>query len=58
MMGPVDYIVVGFRGNNFDGSVLNELKKVIDSGVIRLIELLLIIKNPDGSVEMAEISDQ
>ena len=58
MLGPVDYIVVGFRGNNFDGSILEELKKAINSGVIRLIDLLLIVKDEEGNVEMAEVSDQ
>lgn len=58
MLGPVDYIVVGFRGNNFDGSILKELKKAIDSGVIRLLDLLLIVKYKDGSIEMAEARDQ
>lgn len=58
MLGPVDYIIVGFKGNNFDGSVLKELKKAVDSGVIRLLDLLLIVKHKDSSVEMAEARDQ
>src|SRR5437868_11674368 len=58
MLGPVDYIIVGFKGNNFDGSILRELKKSVDNGVIRVLDLLLIIKNKDGSVEMAEVTDQ
>jgi hypothetical protein len=58
MLGPVDYIIVGFKGNNFDGSVLKELTKAIDSEVIRLVDLLLIIKAKDGSIEMAEVRDQ
>lgn len=58
MMGPVDYVIVGFKGNNFDGSVLEELKKAIDDGVIRLLDLLLVIKNEDGSVDLAEVTDQ
>src|SRR4051812_29950615 len=58
MIGPVDYIIVGFKGNNFDGSILEELKKSVDSGVIRVLDLLLVVKNKDGSVEMAEIADQ
>jgi hypothetical protein len=58
MMGPVDYIVVGFKGNNFDGSILKELKKAVDSGVIRVLDLMLVVKDKDGSVEMAEVADQ
>lgn len=58
MLGPIDYIVVGFDGNNFDGSVLSELTKATDSGVIRVVDLLFVIKDEDGNVTMAEIEDQ
>lgn len=58
MLGPIDYIVVGFVGNNFDGSVLEELAKAADSGAIRVVDLMFIIKNADGTVDIAEIEDQ
>jgi hypothetical protein len=58
MLGPIDYIVVGFVGNNFDGSVLEELTKAADSGAIRVVDLLFVIKDADGNVTMAEIDDQ
>jgi Family of unknown function (DUF6325) len=58
MLGPIDYIAVGFKGNNFDGSILEALTKATESGVIRVVDLLFIIKDADGSVVMAEISDQ
>ena len=58
MFGPIDYVAVGFKGNNFDGSILAELAKAVDSGVIRVIDLLLIIKDEDGNVAAAEIDDQ
>jgi hypothetical protein len=58
MLGPIDYIVVGFKGNNFDGSILSELAKAVNSGVIRVVDLLFIIKDADGQIEMAEVQDQ
>ncbi len=58
MLGPIDYIIVGFKGNNFDGSVLEELSKAVDSGVIRVVDLVFIIKDSDGNVAMAEVADQ
>jgi len=58
MLGPIDYIAVGFEGNNFDGSILSELVKAVESGAIRVVDLLFIMKNADGTVEMAEIEDQ
>ncbi len=58
MLGPIDYVAVGFEGNNFDGSILSELAKAVDSGVIRVVDLLFIIKDKDGNVAAAEIEDQ
>ncbi len=58
MLGPIDYVAVGFDGNNFDGSILSELGKAVDSGVIRVIDLLFVIKDKDGNVAAAEIEDQ
>jgi hypothetical protein len=58
MLGPIDYIAVSFKGNNFDGSILKELEKAAESGVIRLIDLLFIVKDQDGQVTMAEVQNQ
>lgn len=58
MLGPIDYIAISFEGNDFDGSILSELSKAVDSGTIRVVDLLFIIKGLDGSVEAAEIKDQ
>jgi uncharacterized membrane protein len=58
MLGPIDYIAVGFEGNNFDGSVLEALAKATEQGIIRIIDLVLVIKDDEGNVAMAEIEDQ
>ncbi|MBP9813432.1 hypothetical protein KBC51_03265 [Candidatus Saccharibacteria bacterium] len=58
MLGPLDYIAVSFKGNNFDGSVLEELVKASESGAIRVVDLAFVIKEADGAVVMAEVKDQ
>ena len=58
MLGPIDYVVVGFKGNNFDGSILTELEKAIDGGAIRLVDLIFISKDAEGNVLGAEIEGQ
>lgn len=58
MLGPIDYVVVGFKGNNFDGSILAELAKATNSGVIRLVDLIFVMKDGEGNVAAAEIPDQ
>ncbi|HEY5806076.1 MAG TPA: DUF6325 family protein [Candidatus Saccharimonadales bacterium] len=58
MLGPIDYIVVGFRGNKFDGSIIGELSKAADAGIIRVVDLVFIMKDADGNVEAGEYTDQ
>ena len=58
-IGPVDYLVVGFPGEkaDFSGAMASELKALIDSGTIRVLDLVMIMKGEDGSVEASELRD-
>jgi len=58
-LGPVDYLVVGFPADkaDFSGAMASELKKLIDSNTIRMLDLVMIMKDEDGSVEAAELRD-
>ncbi|MGD0880310.1 MAG: DUF6325 family protein [Acidimicrobiales bacterium] len=56
-MGPVEYIVVAFPGNEFNGDVLPALVELIDSNTVRLLDLLFIGKDADGTVLSFEIDD-
>ena len=56
-MGPVEYLVVEFPGNKFNGDVVPALKDLTDSGIIRIIDLLFIRKDADGSVISVELDD-
>jgi hypothetical protein len=58
MLGPVDYVVVGFKGNSFDGSIIKELSKAVKKNTIRVIDLLFIIKDKDGNITAGEFEDQ
>jgi uncharacterized membrane protein len=58
-MGPVQVLVVGFgEGAEFKGEALAELKRLRDADIVRLIDLLFVRKNADGSVDKIEISDE
>ena len=58
-LGPVDYIVVEFPAgaSNFTGEMTQELVRVVEAGTIRLIDVLILIKDADGSVEAMELSE-
>ena len=55
--GPVDYIVVEFPGSKFNGAIAPALAELVDRGTIRILDLLVLKKDADGSVEPFEISD-
>ena len=57
MRGPVDYIVVGFEGNNFTGEILKELQKVTEQGTVAVLDLALIVRDGEGNVASVEITD-
>ena len=57
MRGPIDYIIVGFDGNNFNGSILNALSDAVDKGIINVLSLALVLKKEDGTVESIEMSE-
>lgn len=56
-IGPVEYIVVGFPGNTFKGDIAPELTKLVDSGTIRILDLVFVTKDDDGNVDVVEYED-
>jgi len=58
-LGPVDYVVVEFPAgeSNFDGEMAKELLALSDAGTIRVIDILILTKDADGSIEAMELSD-
>lgn len=57
MIGPVDYIVVGFEGNKFDGSILKTLADSLDKGIIGLVALSVIARDKDDNIVSLDIAD-
>jgi Family of unknown function (DUF6325) len=56
-IGPVEYIIVGFPGNKFNGAIAPELIALVESGTVRVLDLIFIGKDADGSVLSFEIDD-
>jgi hypothetical protein len=54
-MGPVEYVVFGFPGNNFKGEIVPALAELIESGTIRILDLLFIMKDEEGNIEGFEL---
>lgn len=57
MIGPVQLLVVGFDEPQFEGEVLAELQRLRDHDVVRVIDILVVLKDAAGEVTTAQISD-
>ena len=56
-LGPVDYMIVAFPGNNFTGEVAPALAKLVENGTIRIIDLAFVAKDPEGDIAAFELTD-
>jgi uncharacterized membrane protein len=58
-MGPVQVLVVGFGEDaQFTGGALEELERLSEHDIVRVIDLLVVHKDEDGSIDKIEISDE
>jgi hypothetical protein len=56
-IGPVEYIIIGFPGNQFNGEIAPELGKLVASGTVRVLDLVFVTKDADGDVAVVEFED-
>ena len=58
-LGPVDFVIVEFPAgkSNFTGEMAEELVKLVDAGIIRLIDVLVITKDENGDIDAVELED-
>jgi hypothetical protein len=56
-LGPVDWIVVEFPGSRFNGQIAPALLDLVERDLIRVLDLLVLKKDADGSLEAFELSD-
>src|SRR4051812_29512810 len=56
-IGPIDYILVEWPGRQPNGEVAPHLIDVVDRGLIRILDLLFLAKDEDGTVRGVELAD-
>lgn len=54
VVGPIEYIIVGFPGSKFNGQIAPELAKLIDSRLVRILDLVIISRDESGEVGVFE----
>ena len=56
-VGPVDVYIIGFPGNKFSGEIAPAIMELVENGTIRVLDLLFVKKDADGSVTTLEAED-
>ena len=49
-VGPVDVYIIGFPGNKFTGRIAPAIIELVENGTIRILDLLFVAKDSDGTV--------
>jgi uncharacterized membrane protein len=57
VIGPVQVLVVGFDQPNFSGEVLAEFTRLREAGLVRLVDVLLVERSEDGTLDTLEASE-
>jgi hypothetical protein len=56
-IGPVDFMVVAFPGNEFKGEIGPALADLVEAGTIRIIDLAFVGKSESGDIVAFELTD-
>jgi uncharacterized membrane protein len=56
-IGPVDYAIIAFPGNQFRGEIGPALAELVDAGTIRIIDVAFVGKNADGDAVAMELTE-
>jgi uncharacterized membrane protein len=55
--GPIEYLIVGFPGNNFKGEIIPALAELVENNTIRILDLVFIAKDEEGNVAAMELTE-
>lgn len=53
--GPVDFVAIGFSGNQFNGEILAELVALVEKEIVRIIDVVVVLKDQNGFVAAREL---
>lgn len=56
-LGPLEYTVIGFDKPTFDGSIAEEIGKVVEKRIIRLVDVVFVQKDAAGEIDIVEIDN-
>ena len=55
--GPIDFIALEFKTDQLTGESLPALLELVQNQIVRVIDLVIILKDPDGDYQVLEIEE-
>lgn len=56
-IGPLEFVVIGCKGPQFTSEIVPELNSIQEKGLIRVVDLIFVRKDTDGTVKVLEVHD-
>ncbi|WP_199553533.1 DUF6325 family protein [Sandaracinobacteroides hominis] len=56
-IGPVEFLLLGFDGNRFNGDIASAVSDLVDKGLIRLLDLAVVMKDAAGESVILEMQE-
>jgi uncharacterized membrane protein len=56
-LGPISYLIVEFPGNKMTGEGFASLLELVDQGIIRILDLVFVMRDSDGSIQALDLQD-
>jgi hypothetical protein len=55
--GHVDYRIFAFPGNKFEGQIMPEINRLVDDGIVRVLDMLIVMTDSKGNANWIELQD-
>ena len=56
-IGPLEFVVIGCKGNQFTSEIVPELNSIQEKGLIRVVDLFFVRKDVNGTITVLEVND-
>ena len=56
-IGPVEFLIIGFEGNEFTGDITPALAELVESGTVRIIDMAVVSKDGEGNATIFEMQE-
>jgi hypothetical protein len=56
-LAPVEYVVISFPGNQFNGEIVPAIERLVNSGTVHILDLVFVKKDIDGVTTSVEVAD-